>query len=107
MGKGHMPPTGTTTMGLHGIPVYEECLNINETYCIQFDDAGLFTYFPMGLFSPDLPMGYFPQNDVEGTFTPLMPGQITIFFLDARTGLPYVEVLTISDECPPSDEPCT
>ena len=109
MGKGHLPPTGRITLGPLGIQVYNGCLNIDETYCLQFDDAGLFTYFPLGYFNPDLPMGYFIKNDPRGNgpFTPLMPGQITLVFLDAQTGKPYVEVLTISSDCLPSDEPCT
>jgi hypothetical protein len=106
MGKWHMPPNGISIMGPYGQPIYEGCQKLGETYCLTFDDAGIFTYFPLGYFDPELPMGYFKKGDFENGFTPVREGVVTILFIDIETGASYIEEMTISADCAPSSDPC-
>jgi hypothetical protein len=106
LGTGHMPPTHKRRgEGTHRHP-YQANLNLKDTYCLSFDDPGYFFYFPMGFFSPELPMGYFPKGPLNKIFTPQKLGEITILFLDATTHKPYLEKLTICEGCESTGEPC-
>ena len=105
MGQVHVPPgpgPGPGPLDGYGVLSASQCVKYGEPVTLVFDDTGILAYGPLGDFTPNLPMGYFPKG--KQTSPPCVAtshdADVVMCFFDLETFLMSTVTLQIRASCP-------
>jgi hypothetical protein len=103
MGQVHFPPgPGPGPLDGYGVLSASQCVKYGEPVTLVFDDTGILAYGPLGDFTPNLPMGYFPKG--KQTSPPCVAtshdADVVMCFFDLETFLMSTVTLQIRASCP-------
>jgi len=99
-GQVHFPPGPQGPTDTFGIVSATQCVYYGEEITLVFDDSGFLAYGPLGDFTPNFPMGYFPKGkETSPCKATNHDADVVMCFFDLQTFQMSVVTLQIRASC--------